>query len=241
MRVPDEKNLYNNVENVEEIIVEINDIHQQKDVYLSLKNKYDLNNPKEKDKFIKYIERNLIRPSIEYRNFIGYLRNNLNITKCTFVKEVDTSQLKKVTLEFHHYPLTLYNIVECVLDTLIDKHPGEFINPYDVAELVMIEHYNFNIGLVPLSKTVHELYHSGKKFINLKYVYGQYERFMKGKYMNAVLNNDLPAQLDSLKALSEKDDNGQLKEDILDTILTKVVIDGVEKHKIISSSDIKIS
>lgn len=230
MRVPNEKDLLKN--NEEEIILEISDILDEVNIYPP---NPDFNNEKEKYKFIFSIEQ-LVRTSTEYKKFVYFLRNNLDITKCTFHPEVDTKDLRKTKLEFHHYPIDLYTIVETIVDSYDE---GEYVNPYEVADKVMLEHYRFNIGLVPLSKTVHELYHSGKKFINLKYVYGKYERFMNGQY-GSNFSDEARQIVSDLKALSKKDDEEGIKENILDTVKTKVIITGIEKPKKIKSCEEQI-
>ena len=160
MLVPDINNLVSksNQEENEIIIDNIND-------KISLYDIVDLENEKERKALIRKVE-SLVRTSPEYRKFLTFLRNNLNLNKCTFHPDVDTEVLKKTKIEFHHYPFTLYEIV----DTIIEKQSKEnpIINPFNVAEEVMELHFDLKVGLVPLSKTLHELVHSGKKFVNFK-------------------------------------------------------------------------
>jgi hypothetical protein len=169
---------------------------------------------KKRIKFIKYVEK-IVRRSHEYRTYIGFLKNELSLTKCTFLPMVDTNELKKVGVEFHHYPFTLFDIVSIVLDEHMLVKNEKRINPFAIAEEVMELHYQNYIGLVPLSKTVHELVHSGKVFVNLKYVFGNFHKFMD---MYEAANSDSYSQLYSnLKQMSEKEDReGDMNGDILD-------------------------
>ena len=57
----------------------------------------------------------------------------------------------------------------------------------------MFNHYRLNVGLIPLSETVHELVHNGYLFIPTNYVYGDYKTFVQiyGKYMDPQLKATL--------------------------------------------------
>jgi len=170
---------------------------------------YDfLTEEKERQKFVKVIEK-IVRSSFEYRNYIGLLKNELNLTKCTFFPMVDIKEIKGISLEMHHYPYTLYDITSIVLDEHIVTRKEKQINPFQIADEIMQLHYRNYIGLVPLSKTVHDLAHEGLMFINLKYVYGNYMKFVN---MYEAANNEVyKNQLDGLHTLSKtEDEQGEL-------------------------------
>ena len=76
---------------------------------------YDENNVK---KFIKSTER-LIRKSREYNNYIMQLRTNVNALNYDSI--MSNIALADTDLELHHYPLTLYDIVETVMNYHIIK------------------------------------------------------------------------------------------------------------------------
>lgn len=175
-----------------------------------------------KKKFIKSIER-IIRKSFEYRNYIGFLKNELDLTRCTFLPAVNILELNNSKLEFHHYPFTLFDIVSIVLDNKINNGMTKF-NPFDLAEEVTKLHYSNYIGLVPLSLTAHELAHDGKLFINLKYVNGNYKKFISLYNVINESENGYNEMLDTLKRLSEKEDeNGELlSRDIFERVMTIV-------------------
>lgn len=136
----------------------------------------DLNNAVAKTNFIKNVEK-MVRGSLEYRKYIGFLKTNLNLTKCRFLENVDVSKLKKTHIEMHHYPFTLYDIVEIVTDK-VDAEGG-ILNELVVAEEVMKLHFENKIGLVPLTITVHQLVHEGQLFVPSTFVHGEYKKFMK--------------------------------------------------------------
>ncbi|QXN70164.1 hypothetical protein INTERNEXUS_123 [Bacillus phage vB_BspM_Internexus] len=192
-------------------------------------------NEKERLKFIKRIEK-IIRRSFEYKTYIGFLKNELDLTKCTFLPMVDTKEIKKVGLEFHHYPFTLFDIVSIVLDEHILVNGEKRINPFDIAEEVMELHYQNYIGLVPLTKTVHELVHSGKIYVNLNYVFGNYTKFIN-KYESANTEN-FQVLLGNLEQLSQKEDReGSINGDILDKSLLKLNIKDIENPNKIEVED----
>ena len=141
-------------------------------------------------KVISYLEK-IIRKSYEYKQYIGYLKSELDITTCALIPTLDISELD-ISLEFHHYPITLYDIVE----TLIHKYfatrkNNEKISMFDVMEEAMKEHYAGDIGLVPLSATMHEMAHSGAIKIPFTSVYGNVDKFVAkyGQYMRPELKD----------------------------------------------------
>jgi hypothetical protein len=182
-------------------------------------------------KFIKYVEK-IVRRSFEYRTYIGFLKNELNLTKCTFLPAVDINEIKKVGLEFHHYPFTLFDITSIVLDEHMLVKGEKHINPFKIAEEIMQLHYQNYIGLVPLTQTIHELVHSGKVFVNLKYVFGNYNKFIN--LYDSASNDTYKQMLANLEQLSEKEDNeGSINGDILDKNMMIVDIKDISKTEII--------
>lgn len=129
------------------------------------------------DKLIKYVER-LVRNSNEYRKYIKYLKDELDMTRCKFLEKIDCSEMK-VSIEFHHFPITLYDIVETILRKHVKLANGIGVSCFSVASEVVKLHYMNMIGLVPLTKTAHELAHSKSLVIPTSYVYGNYNAFKK--------------------------------------------------------------
>jgi hypothetical protein len=210
--------------------VEVESILDQGDRY----NSDILTDPKAKMKFIKQVER-YVRRSFEYRTYIGFLKNELDLTKCVLLPMIDIKELKNVGLELHHYPFTLFDIVSIILDDWIFEKNMTKISPFKLAEEVMRLHFQNHVGLVPLSKTVHELAHSGKLFINLKYVTGNYNKFIS----NYSAVGDYLQKLENLESQSEKEDvEGSLNGDILDKKLLTVNINDIEQpEKLVIEED----
>lgn len=142
---------------------------------------------KNRIKVIKIIEK-AVRSSEEYRRMIKYFKSELDLSKSTFFKAIDTSKrkYKKISLEFHHHPFTLWNIVDIILEKHIKDSNSTFINTFTVANEVMLEHYELNIGFVPLTTTNHGLVHDGKLFLKKADVSGNVDKFGERylEYMN---------------------------------------------------------
>lgn len=151
---------------------------------------YDFTNEKDLIKYFKNIEK-ICRSSRSYKKFIEYLRNCVDMTQCSFYKNVNNIDTFSIKIHIHHAPLTLYDIVTTVYTKRVANH--ENISENAVAKEVMYNHYKLNVGLIPLSETVHELVHNGYLFIPTNYVYGNYKEFvdMYGKYMDPQLKSTL--------------------------------------------------
>lgn len=151
-------------------------------------------------KTISYIERE-IRNSYEYRAYISYLKNELDLTKCSLLPGLDIKDLK-ISLEFHHFPLTLFDITEIVGKSMLENlAEGDSVSCFEIAERVTEEHFKGNVGLIPLTKTLHEMAHNGSIYVPLEKVNGDYKQFFqnykefisedkKAKLLDYQVNND---------------------------------------------------
>lgn len=135
---------------------------------------WDLEDDKELSKYYKTIEKE-VRNSFEYRRMIQYLRNNYAMDECSFIK-VSNKDTFNIKIEIHHYPFTLYDIVLIVYRKRC--YYGESLDVQMVAKEVTMLHYKLLVGLIPLSKTVHQLVHDGKLFIPVQNVLGRYRVFV---------------------------------------------------------------
>lgn len=156
------------------------------------------------EKVINYIEKE-VRSSYEYRKYINYLKEELDLTKCSLLPGIDCSN-GAASIEFHHYPMNLYEITEIVgtqmLKSLVDD---EKLSCFEIAERVMEEHYRGNIGLIPLTKTLHDMAHNNSIIIPISKVNGNYERFLK-KY-NSYISDDIKDRIAEAKLNSESDES----------------------------------
>lgn len=134
---------------------------------------WDFEDEKQLKKYFKAVER-MVRSSFEYREFISYIKENFDMDRCAFIKSEKGTEFK---VEQHHYPFTLYDIVEIVYRKRV--YYGELLDVEMVAKEVTMLHYKLIIGLIPLSKTAHQLHHDGKLFIPVDKVLGRYDAFVE--------------------------------------------------------------
>lgn len=159
--------------------------------------------PEELDeKTVSYIEKE-VRSSFEYRNYISYLKNELNLTKCSMMPGIDITTTA-VSLEFHHYPMNLFEITEAIGKQMLDNSGNKKISCFDIAEKVVEEHYRNNIGLVPLTKTMHDMAHNRSIIIPISKVNGNYKQFIK-KYKDYI-DQDILDRVAETEITSESDD-----------------------------------
>lgn len=126
-------------------------------------------------KIIKKCE-TMIRTSLEYRQYIQFLKNEMDYNKCAVLRGISSTPDKHYSIEVHHSPFTLYDIVQIIITKHLDQK-GQ-INLFEVSQEVMQLHYEGKVGLIPLTATVHELVHNGKIFIPLNLIYQDYAEFV---------------------------------------------------------------
>lgn len=164
--------------------------------------KYDTD--KDKRKFIERTKR-IVRSSKEYKDYIRYLKENMDMDRCVFFKKVKHTSDNAIKIEVHHEPFTLDDIVRTVINKQLAE--GRKLNDLDVANEVMELHYNDMVGLVPLSETIHELVHSdtNKVFVPLNMVYGNFNKFFElyQDYMEDDILTRLEVKIDQTKNMTE--------------------------------------
>jgi hypothetical protein len=157
-------------------------------------------------KFIKNIER-MIRSSKEYKTYIEMLRSN--VSALNFDNVLNNITTSDAELEFHHYPFTLYELIDLVcVDKFMRK---EKFTSFAITKEVMQLHYQNMVGLVSLTKTNHELAHNGNLFFSKKQVFGEYEKLVNR--FTETLSTEIKEKLKRLQELTEQDaptDNGGL-------------------------------
>lgn len=146
-----------------------------------------LESDKARVKYAKRIEQ-IIRSSLEYRDYIAYLKEYVDMAKCAFFTGVQSGQGNKVRIEVHHEPLTLFDIVIIVMNKY--QQEGIPLDDLYIAEEVMRLHYENKVGLIPLSKSIHQIVHHGEDIIiPLSLVYGNYKEFIE-EYYDYINNPD---------------------------------------------------
>jgi hypothetical protein len=159
---------------------------------------------RDKVKFIKTVER-IVRGSQEYKQYIAFLRKEVDMTMCSYFTNISKKDGAKVSIEVHHEPFTLFDITQIVVEKWMAEEKK--INPILISEEVMKLHYQGKVGLIPLSITVHDLVHNGKIFIPLQNVYGDFLSFLEEyePYISADLQDILELKLKMSKDVEAQD------------------------------------
>lgn len=125
---------------------------------------------KQEKKFINKVK-SMIRSSIEYQYWRDYIKEVNDQNRCILTDESGQA----VTIELHHHPLSLENIIKLVLY----KNYQEDIsfNSFEVQNEIIMYHYQNIIGYVPLVSTLHEKFHNGFLDLPINFVQGYWEVF----------------------------------------------------------------
>lgn len=158
---------------------------------------------KEMINFIKSVER-IIRSSPEYRSLTNYIKSELNLNYCAFLNNLE---LGDVSIELHHTPYNLHQIVEIVIRKY--EMEGKPFNSYIIASEVMCLHFMNHVGLVPLSKSIHELVHSDQRFyIHRDLVLGDVDAFYRN--YKDYMSEELVYTYTGWKKYSEENESDRL-------------------------------
>ena len=178
------------------------------------------------DKMIKKIEQ-IVRNSFEYREYIKFLKEEMDMNQCSFFKNVTREDAR---IEIHHTPFTLYDITSIVFYYMQVNNFNLTI--FDIAEEVMKLHYENMVGLFPLSLTAHELVHNGDIFIPIDHVYGNVSKFVDKykEYMTEEQKELLQKNIDETNKLNIETYNPS----VLERRYTYLEIEGVKFPKKIS-------
>lgn len=168
----------------------------------------DPENAKTFAKVIKTIK-TVVRSSFEYKNLMYFLKEHHDFNQTYLYKGVKRTPDKKFSVEVHHTPFVLEDIVVTVINKRMAK--GESLKVLHIAEEIMWLHYRQMCGLIPLDKTTHALIHSDAcpdLFIPLNFIpmgdfhkfYEDYKKFIPDRALDAYLYiQDLSVKYDRLK------------------------------------------
>jgi hypothetical protein len=112
--------------------------------------------------FVKAVERT-VRTSTYYSRYIKYLKEDIGLTSCQVLANIEDDD---ADIEMHHGPiLTLFDYAAIITDYMLAKNRK--VSTFQVADILLEEHFENNVQIVMLSNTVHELVHENNIFINL--------------------------------------------------------------------------
>ena len=166
-----------------------------------------ISNEREKTKLVKRMER-IIRGSIEYKDYIAFLRENVGMDACAFFNNINKDTSKSLRIEIHHVPFTLFDITKIIVNKYMEE--GLPLNELLMAEEVMKVHYSNMVGLIPLSKTLHLMVHgenAEKVVIPAYMIFGNYKKFIEeyGDYMNDEDFKKIERLIQRTKEIKESD------------------------------------
>ena len=129
-------------------------------------------------KIIKSVEAQ-VRKSTQYRQYLSYLKSDFGLTNCAIFPNIeeDEEMQTNVKIEMHHFPFTLFDIVETVILNNI-RNNAQF-STLTLASEVLGLHFNNLVGVVPLSKTAHQAVHAGVVFLDVSMVEGDVPTFVE--------------------------------------------------------------
>lgn len=134
------------------------------------------------DRFIKAVER-IVRKDPSYLNYVRQVKEReVSLTRDVVLHNLSSMD---ATIELHHHPLTLYDIVGII--ALHNFNNDIKFTSFSLAKQVIKAHYNNMIGLAPMTTTTHQLAHinldrnTKKRYINItkNQIFGKYELFVE--------------------------------------------------------------
>lgn len=105
-----------------------------------------------------------IRKTPEYKKFIIFCKQFLNMNKCAIFKNYN--MYNGFIINLHHAPLTLFDYTNIITKKSLVENNYYIKN--DVMNAVIRLHYQLKVGLVPLSPGVHDIIHKLHKIKNEK-------------------------------------------------------------------------
>ena len=153
--------------------------------------------------FVKSVEQ-MVRTSKYYARYIKYLKKDIGLNFCQVLSNIkidEDDEKANTKIEMHHGPiLTLFDYISIVVDHRLAHE--QKVNSFIIADIIIDEHFNNNVQVVMLSKTVHELVHDNSIFINTKQAFGDLNAFLK-KYKDGI-NDEQVHKINNYIQLSKK-------------------------------------
>ena len=135
----------------------------------------DLFTAEDNNRFIKKVEA-LVRSSPEYKAYISYLRNDLKMNRCSFMPNLLIDE-GEISLEMHHCPLTLFDIVDVIINHRLANNQA--ITTLTIADEVMRMHFENNVGIIPVSVSIHKLIHAGSILVHPAMIHGNWMNLLR--------------------------------------------------------------
>ncbi len=131
----------------------------------------NIEDPKQLKNFIKSCEF-IIRKSPEYKDWVTYIHEALQLYKCEITGEMHVH----TACDVHHHPVALYTIVKGVINKNIAEETP--FSSYDICSEVIQLHYDLKVPFVVLLKSMHQKFHNGFLKIPIELVHGDLRFFI---------------------------------------------------------------
>ena len=142
---------------------------------------------KSKTKLIKTVEK-YVRSSIEYKKWLTFLKGTLSIDFQCY----HTGNLPSMcSLEIHHHPYTLFQLVDIMILNMQD----ELYTIFDLAKNVMKLHFMNLVGFVPLCISSHENYHAQILDIPIEVCEGNWRNLEKVLHIPEYIASDIKRKI----------------------------------------------
>ena len=105
-------------------------------------------------KFIRNCEA-MVRKSIEYKLWRGYIVDILRVNECAVTHE----SMSDVTIEVHHHVPSMFGLIKALVNKKIED--GEDFCTFDICTEAIELHFRNKVGYVTLLKSMHEKFHNG--------------------------------------------------------------------------------
>ncbi len=113
---------------------------------------YDLSNEKQYIKCVKHLQK-MIRGSMSYD--LWQKRSKWGVDACP----ICGIEKDLVKMESHHYPKTLFDVVDEHLQYLIDTNQLDSKTDFDVCQDIMNMHFTHQVNYIVLCEYCHKKYH----------------------------------------------------------------------------------
>jgi len=113
---------------------------------------YDLSNAREYTRCIKHLQK-MIRQSMSYDAW--QRRSKIGINECPICKI--SKELAK--MESHHYPKTLFDVVDDYMQMMIDYNKIDEIKDFEFSQEIMNQHFEGTVNYIVLCEYCHKKYH----------------------------------------------------------------------------------
>lgn len=155
-----------------------------------------MSNQQSRNRFITKTKQ-LIRRNDRYTKYIAKLKTKKKLNRCQILSNLTD---KDCSIEMHHGPIfTLHDYCDIMIDHFLSK--GWEITTYDIADIILDEHWKDRIQVVMCSTTVHQEIHDREIFLNMLQAYGNLHKFLKIYKLNEDLLEKYNRYVDKCRML----------------------------------------